>query len=211
MTTSTTLTEHDEARALANRVLDRINGDPDDDLAILARQLLRADERLAKRALSLPPDLEGLIDELRGLLAKTFAGPWAIDPDDRDGMEWNNHIIDGTGLKTICFMSHDGTEENAEAKVAARLIADLPANITKLLDAITALVAENAFWGDPENHRRPTIEEARKRYGKHPTVAWRCGRNALEAGIGFALSPVELRFIEIFESERRATTLTQEQ
>lgn len=32
--------------ALANRVLDRPNADPDDDLAMLARQLLRRQERV---------------------------------------------------------------------------------------------------------------------------------------------------------------------
>ena len=40
-------TEHDDALWIAGRVLDRPWGDPDDDLAILARQLLRANERLA--------------------------------------------------------------------------------------------------------------------------------------------------------------------
>lgn len=36
------MSERDEAIALANRVLDRPSGDPDDDLAVLARQFLRA-------------------------------------------------------------------------------------------------------------------------------------------------------------------------
>ena len=35
------MSEIDEAIKLANRILDRINADPDDDLAILARRLLR--------------------------------------------------------------------------------------------------------------------------------------------------------------------------
>ncbi len=38
--------EREQARAIANRILDRINADPDDDLAILARQFLRAEEKL---------------------------------------------------------------------------------------------------------------------------------------------------------------------
>lgn len=33
-------------RVLANEILERPNADPDDDLAILSRQLLRADEKL---------------------------------------------------------------------------------------------------------------------------------------------------------------------
>lgn len=39
------------AIVVANRVLDRPNGDPDDDLAVLARQFLRACER----ARDIPP------------------------------------------------------------------------------------------------------------------------------------------------------------
>lgn len=42
------MSEKDEAIILANKVLDRPNADPDDDLAILARQLLRALERLGE-------------------------------------------------------------------------------------------------------------------------------------------------------------------
>src|ERR1700677_3569927 len=40
------MTEAEETRILANRILDRPNGDPDDDLAMLSRQLLRADEKI---------------------------------------------------------------------------------------------------------------------------------------------------------------------
>jgi hypothetical protein len=36
--------ETDYALLLANKILDRINADPDDDLAVLARQFLRAHE-----------------------------------------------------------------------------------------------------------------------------------------------------------------------
>jgi hypothetical protein len=42
--TSPSLSERDEAIILANKVLDRINADPDDDLCVLARQFLRAVE-----------------------------------------------------------------------------------------------------------------------------------------------------------------------
>jgi hypothetical protein len=38
------MAEHALARRLAQHILDRPRGDPDDDLAILSRQLLRADE-----------------------------------------------------------------------------------------------------------------------------------------------------------------------
>ena len=40
--------EMQRAIALADRVLDRPDADPDDDLAVLARQFLRAMERLGE-------------------------------------------------------------------------------------------------------------------------------------------------------------------
>jgi hypothetical protein len=41
------MTEGQQTRALAHRILDRPYADPDDDLAMLSRQLLRADEQIA--------------------------------------------------------------------------------------------------------------------------------------------------------------------
>ena len=41
--------ERQRAIELANKILDRPSGDPDDDLAVLSRQLLRALEREAVR------------------------------------------------------------------------------------------------------------------------------------------------------------------
>lgn len=38
------MTERDDALKLAHRILDRPHADPDDDLAVLARQLIRARE-----------------------------------------------------------------------------------------------------------------------------------------------------------------------
>jgi hypothetical protein len=37
--------EHAEAIKLAKRILERVNADPDDDLAVLSRQFLRSEER----------------------------------------------------------------------------------------------------------------------------------------------------------------------
>jgi hypothetical protein len=39
------VTETEQAIILANKILDRVNADPDDDVAVLARQFLRAIER----------------------------------------------------------------------------------------------------------------------------------------------------------------------
>lgn len=41
--------EAEITRIMANRILDRPNGDSDDDLAMLSRQLLRADEQVLAR------------------------------------------------------------------------------------------------------------------------------------------------------------------
>ncbi len=42
------MTEKEDAVFLANKILDRQYGDPDDDLGVLARQLLRREERLQR-------------------------------------------------------------------------------------------------------------------------------------------------------------------
>lgn len=54
------MSEFDTALQVANSVLDRPYADPDDDLAILARQLLRAREREAR----LVAGLQAARDEL---------------------------------------------------------------------------------------------------------------------------------------------------
>lgn len=51
--------------------------------------------------------------------------PWHIDPDDREGMEFNNHILDKDGL-AICFMANPGEDRQDEYDANARLIADAP-------------------------------------------------------------------------------------
>src|SRR6267142_5858072 len=51
--------------------------------------------------------------------------PWQVERDGRDGMAWNNHIVDARGNR-ICFMSHDGTPENSKHEAAARAIASIP-------------------------------------------------------------------------------------
>lgn len=49
--------------------------------------------------------------------------PWMVDPDNRPGYEWNNHIVSATDPnQTICFMTHDNTPENIEGEANARRI-----------------------------------------------------------------------------------------
>lgn len=42
------MSERDDAKQLANAILDRHSADPDDDLAVLARNFLRSEERVDK-------------------------------------------------------------------------------------------------------------------------------------------------------------------
>lgn len=70
MTTVTRkLTETEFAHRLANKVLDRVNADPDDDIAILARQFLRSQERLEPRPMSTAPR------DGTHILAYLYSGP----------------------------------------------------------------------------------------------------------------------------------------
>jgi hypothetical protein len=50
--------EKEKAIELANRVLDRAGADPDDDLAVLARQFLRALERCGEYKPRLGPEFD---------------------------------------------------------------------------------------------------------------------------------------------------------
>jgi hypothetical protein len=52
--------EEVESRSLANAILDRNSADPDDDLAVLSRQLLRADERISRLESALATAKKGL-------------------------------------------------------------------------------------------------------------------------------------------------------
>jgi hypothetical protein len=55
-------------------------------------------------------------------------GPWRVDADNREGYEWNNHIVSATKPHmTICFMAHTKREDGNETGEAnARLIAAAP-------------------------------------------------------------------------------------
>jgi len=89
--------EYTETRILANKVLDRINGDPDDDLAILSRQLLRADERAEFAA-----DLFTNIAQILDVVKQEWAESWsAWDQEQRDGISriLNFHYQSRSGLK----------------------------------------------------------------------------------------------------------------
>ena len=61
--------------------------------------------------------------------------PLAVDTDARAGMAWNNHIVDAAGNR-ICFMAHDGTEENLLGEAWVALIVKAVNNHQALVDAL---------------------------------------------------------------------------
>jgi hypothetical protein len=56
--------------------------------------------------------------------AKHSPTPWIADPDDREGMEWNIHILDAKGDR-VCFMTSDGPAE-INADLIVRSVNALP-------------------------------------------------------------------------------------
>ncbi len=73
------MSEHEQAIKLANKVLDRPYGDPDDDQAVLARQFLRAVERCEtycnglEESIKLQSHYGGLLNAYDGGKRLTFA------------------------------------------------------------------------------------------------------------------------------------------
>jgi hypothetical protein len=70
-------------------------------------------------------------------------GPWAVSPDDREDMEWNNHIVFGDGSHTICFMAHAGHADSdlqRAFEATAHLIAAAPDLYAALSDAIDTII-----------------------------------------------------------------------
>ena len=81
-------------------------------------------------------------------------GPWSVDPDNREGMEWNNHIVAAPGIR-VCFMANGGSDEAAQARCEAnaRLIAaapDLVAMLREVTDAADAVARDNFMWPECE-------------------------------------------------------------
>jgi len=59
------MTELSYAILLADKVLDRVSADPDDDLAVLARQFIRAQEQLANAYRTIDDQRVQFYDEIR--------------------------------------------------------------------------------------------------------------------------------------------------
>lgn len=73
-------------------------------------------------------------------------GPWFVDPDPREGMEYNTHICACDDLR-ICFMANGGGNEARQAECAANaeLIAAAREDIPALMAEIRRLRAQ-AGW-----------------------------------------------------------------
>jgi hypothetical protein len=87
--------------------------------------------------------------KIEKLLAEATARPWEIEPDNRCGMEWNNHIVTQDGGHTVCFMAHSGVADNSEHEASAALIAAL----ANSAEALVALVkAARALGSVPHEY-----------------------------------------------------------
>jgi hypothetical protein len=73
------MTELEETIMLANKTLDRIAADPDDDLAMLSRQFLRAREEIAR--------LKALLTRAADALDFSRPGAYALSQDLRKAAE----------------------------------------------------------------------------------------------------------------------------
>lgn len=82
--------------------------------------------------------------------SKHTPGPWSVDPDDREGMEWNIHIVakDDRDMR-ICFMASNGpVEANAHLIAAApdmlailqRIAVSYPGYIPDFIEGVYAVI-----------------------------------------------------------------------
>lgn len=83
--------------------------------------------------------LIALIARLREIEGRATPGPWSVDPDDRPGMEYNNHVVAGRDER-VCFMAHGGPSRQDELDASAALIAESRNALSALLDAAEALI-----------------------------------------------------------------------
>ena len=105
-------------------------------------------------------------ETLKRLSSAATAGKWAVDPDDRPDMEWNNHIVQVGSPTTICFMTH-APLDNSPQQAAAELIVYLRNHcdaIAKLVEAAQAVIAEcdapDSDWSPKLGERIDDVEQA---------------------------------------------------
>jgi hypothetical protein len=105
------MNEREEAKVLANKLLDEPNADPDDDLRVFSRQLLRTHEALAKavqviewKSLYTKAEMgwyaEALVAQIKGL----------PEPENAfHGMRWYEHVF-GSSNDASCTGANPGVK-----------------------------------------------------------------------------------------------------
>lgn len=89
-------------------------------------------------------------------------GDWAVDPDDRPDMEWNNHIVlkDDPNM-AVCFMTHNPFD-NTALQASAELIVFLrnrSAQLRKVVEAAMK-VAEFSSSDAPDYEAKQELRKA---------------------------------------------------
>jgi hypothetical protein len=97
------MTERDDAIALANKVLDTPNRDPDDDLSMMSRQFLRAIEALAK----LRPET---VSEHIARDMREGRFPQRSEPQNRPGVAVQKLIAEINDGREVIVRESDGAE-----------------------------------------------------------------------------------------------------
>ena len=86
---------------------------------------------------------------------KHTPGPWRVDPDLRQDMEWNNHIY-GADDMAVCFMAHSDGKDDERDQANAHLIAAAPDGYA-LAESIVRWY-ENAGDSDPDQESPGSIK-----------------------------------------------------
>jgi hypothetical protein len=116
--------------------------------------------------------------KIETLLDEATARPWLIEPDDRPGMDWNNHIVQQNG-NAVCFMAHSGKPDNQQHAAAAELLCNL-ANSGEELVALVKAARRLCGWelcdaASPDfNKDADAFREALAALEKH--ADWREGK-----------------------------------
>ena len=95
------------------------------------------------------------VETLQATFAGHAPGYWVADPDLREGMEWNVHILAGSDLLRsnirICFMANSGGKNPAQDEANANLLAAAPQLaewVGTLLAEVERLTGELKGWTD---------------------------------------------------------------
>ncbi len=99
--------------------------------------------------------------------------PWYVDPDDRPGMGWNNHVLSADG-HTVCFMAHNPNGSNEPHENAAHAISALPDLMESVRELAEELELRMARNGE-------TTEAARSNADEDPGAAFGVLKRARQA------------------------------